>query len=146
MRNIPTKLIQTVGQIDDIMITSKTKIKTSSNFKPTIETEAEIHNEMESKLKETSEQEEIKCFNQIRDQYKLFEYVSSGDDNNINFIRNYLEKDIELHKNDRSNLIINKLDPNGKSLLYNASIYGNINMVMLLREYGADVYYRCKVI
>jgi ankyrin repeat protein len=148
MRNFQTKQIQSVGDIDSVLNNTTSPKKIFNSKLPNIHIESLGPSIIEEKnCYDDNNMEEMRVFSEIRKIYRLFDYVASGDTNNIDYIVNCFKNDPENKKEkiDKSKLIVNKLDNNGKSLLYIASIYGNIKIVKILIDNGADIFYRCKV-
>jgi len=151
MRNFAVKQIHSVREIDDVM--NQTISPKKHNVVPNNTNNNSFENlnlgENSLQVKKCHDDSDLeeKIFTEIKKQFKLFDYVASGDPNNIEFIVNCFKNDPELQlpNPNRSRMIVNKLDNNGKSLLYTASIFGNINMVKILIENGADILYRCQV-
>jgi len=148
MRNFQTQAINSINEIDDVInktMSPKKDMKIQEQVSNLELDEQSII--VEKKCHDESDLEEMRVFMEIRKQFKLFDYVASGDPQHIEYMLGVFNNDPE-HKSqnpDKHKMIVNKLDNNGKSLLYIASIYGHINIVKLLIQKGADVYYRCKV-
>ena len=149
MRNFKTKPINEINEIDDVFNHTMSPKKQMKIEEQVSKIELNEHSMLEKKAHfyDDDDLEEMRVFNEIKKHYKIFDLVKSGDTANIEYIISIFKNDPEClkEKPDKSKMIVNKLDNNGKSLLYISSIYGNINMVKVLVEYGADIYYRCKV-
>lgn len=164
MRKVQTKQIHSVCELDELLnhsyMSPKNQRKENkdniSQFEKIVMGGDEEDDEIEiaaKKAHDDSDLEEMRVFNEIKKTYKIFDFVASGDPANIEYIVNCLKIDhdeqakevINPKEIDKSRLLVNKLDNNGKSMLYIASIYGNLSMVKLLIEHGADVFYRCQV-
>ncbi len=152
MRNFQTKQIHSIGEIDEVFnktMSPKKNLKERENDSMlNFDLEGEEVEILEKKAHDDNDMEEMRAFEEIKRMYKLFDYCASGEDENIEFIINCFKNDPEVStggKPEKSKLIVNKLDNNGKSLLYAASTSGNLNIVKILLEYGGDIFYRCKV-
>ncbi len=98
----------------------------------------------ENKTSDVMDQNLIEIGNQVR----LFDYVSSGLNENIEKIVNIIKKDPAryLYEScDKHYYLVNKTNSDGLTLLYIACLNGHSNMVELLIKHNADHLQTCGV-
>ena len=139
MRNIDTKMVQNIDEIDrslNVHKENKKHIEDGDKSKMITQIDGKFVNFTEN----------LDDFEEFQKQVIFFEYVASGLDEKINDIVKIIKSDPRIGKYKKEDYYINKKNHEGFTALYVACLNGHIKIVQILLEYDANHLVFCGVI